>query len=59
MNATVGYWEMAKSKLKKKFTTLTEQDLSFIDGKESIMLERLQYKLRMSKEELRDILINL
>jgi len=59
MNATVGYWEEVKSKLKERYNNLTEDDLFYIDGKESIMLERLQYKLGKSKEELRDILINI
>ncbi len=54
-----GYWNEKKLKLRQKFSTLREDDLSFKDGKEAEMLERLQYKLGKTKEELRDIIIHL
>jgi uncharacterized protein YjbJ (UPF0337 family) len=60
MNTAIkGYWDNTKSKLRQRFTNLTEDDLFFIEGKESIMMERLQFKLGKSKEELREILIKL
>ncbi len=60
MNTEIkGYWENAKDKLKSRYNNLTEDDLFFTEGKESIMLERLEYKLGKSKMELRDILSHL
>jgi hypothetical protein len=56
--AVRGYWEETKEKLKERFN-LSDEDLYFPDGKESIMLERLQYKLGLTKDELREILIHI
>lgn len=45
-------WNKQKSKLLKKFTVLTEEDLSFREGRKEEMLERLQLILGKNKEEL-------
>ena len=42
-----------KGKLKQKYGQLTDDDLSFADGKEDEFLGRLQKKLGKSKEDLR------
>jgi uncharacterized protein YjbJ (UPF0337 family) len=48
-----GSWNEVKGKLKQKYGQLTDDDLSFTEGKEDEMLGRLQRKLGRSKEELR------
>ena len=49
-------WFKTKSKLKKKFTALTDNDLLFAEGKKDEMIERLQIKLGKTKEELQKII---
>jgi uncharacterized protein YjbJ (UPF0337 family) len=51
-----GSWEEQKSQLKQKFEFLTRNDLMFVEGKKEEMLEKLQVKLGISKEELRKII---
>ena len=48
-----GKWNELKGKLKQKYGQLTDDDLSFAEGKEDELLGRLQKKLGKSKEELR------
>jgi len=48
-----GSWNEIKGKLKQQFGNLTDDDLTFADGKEDELLGRLQKKLGKSKEELR------
>ncbi|RFS17133.1 general stress protein CsbD [Emticicia sp. C21] len=45
-------WKVQKSKLLKKFSVLTEDDLFFREGHKDEMLERLQLILGKNKEEL-------
>lgn len=45
-------WRVQKSKLLKKFSVLTEEDLFFREGQKDEMLERLQLILGKNKEEL-------
>ena len=60
MNANIkGYWNEKKEKLIQKFPTITDEDLSYLEGKEKEMLEILGYKLGKSKLELFDIIIAL
>ncbi len=49
-----GTWNEAKGKLKQKYADLTDDDLTFAEGKEDEMLGRLQQKTGRSKEELRE-----
>lgn len=49
-----GHWNEAKGKLKQKYGQLTDDDLTFAEGKEDEMLGRLQQKLGRTKEEMRD-----
>jgi uncharacterized protein YjbJ (UPF0337 family) len=48
-----GSWNEVKGKLKQKYGQLTDNDLSFAEGKEDEFLGRLQQKLGKSKEDLR------
>lgn len=48
-----GTWNEAKGKLKQKYAELTDDDLTFAEGKEDEMLGRLQQKTGRTKEELR------
>jgi uncharacterized protein YjbJ (UPF0337 family) len=49
-----GTWNEAKGKLKQKYADLTDDDLTFAEGKEDEMLGRLQQKTGRTKEELRE-----
>ena len=61
MNTTVikGNWNEQKGKLKKKFATLTDNDLMFKEGKQEEMLGKLQIKLGKTKEEFQKIIAEL
>jgi len=48
-----GSWNEIKGKLKQKYGQLTDQDLTFAEGKEDELLGRLQNRLGKSKDELR------
>lgn len=47
-----GNWNEIKGKLQQKYGDLTNDDLTFIEGKENELLGRLQKKLGKEKEEL-------
>ena len=48
-----GSWNEVKGKLKQKYGQLTDDDLSFAEGKDDELLGRLQQKLGKTKEEIR------
>ena len=48
-----GGWKEVKGKLKQKYANLTDDDLTFTEGKEDEMLGRLQKRTGRSKEQLR------
>ena len=48
-----GSWNEIKGKLKQKYADLTDDDLTFAEGKDDEMLGRLQKKLGRTKEDLR------
>jgi uncharacterized protein YjbJ (UPF0337 family) len=48
-----GGWNEVKGKLKQKYGQLTDDDLTFAEGKDEELLGRLQQKLGKSKEDLR------
>ncbi len=54
-----GSWNEVKGKLKQKYGQLTDDDLSFAEGKEDELLGRLQRRLGKSKEDLRTEIENL
>ena len=48
-----GNWNEIKGKLKQKYGQLTDDDLTFVQGKEDELLGRLQKRLGKSKEDVR------
>ncbi len=48
-----GSWNEVKGKLKQKYARLTDDDLTFAEGKDDELLGRLEQKLGKTKEELR------
>jgi len=48
-----GNWNEIKGKLKQKYAQLTDDDLTFVDGKEDELYGRLQKRLGKEKEEIR------
>jgi hypothetical protein len=54
-----GYWDEKKEKLKQKYPDITEEDLSYCEGKEKVMLEILSYKLGKTEQELLSIIVAL
>ncbi|MBL7930230.1 MAG: hypothetical protein JNL47_12255 [Bacteroidia bacterium] len=51
-----GDWKTQSSKLKTKFTQLTDSDLKMESGKDEELLKRLQNKLSKSREEMISII---
>ena len=47
-----GNWNELKGKLKQKYGDLTDDDVSFVEGKEDELLGRLQKKMNKTKEEI-------
>ncbi|TVQ06188.1 MAG: CsbD family protein [Balneolaceae bacterium] len=47
-----GNWNEIKGKLKQKYGELTDDDLSFVEGKEDEFFGKLQKKLGKTREEL-------
>ncbi len=47
-----GNWNELKGKLKQEYSELTEDDLTYAEGKEDELLGRLQQKLGETKENL-------
>lgn len=54
-----GNWNEVKGKLKQKYGQLTEDDLSFAEGKEDELIGRIQKKLGKTKEEIKEELMAL
>jgi hypothetical protein len=54
-----GYWEDKKEKLLKRYSNLTNKDLSFNLGQEDEMIETLSSKLGKTRQELLSIIIAL
>ena len=48
-----GNWNEIKGKLKQKYGQLTDDDLTFAEGKEDELLGRLQQRLGKTKEDVR------
>ena len=51
-----GRWNEVKGKLKQRFSELTDDDLTFVEGKEDELLGRLQQRLGRSRDELRKVI---
>jgi uncharacterized protein YjbJ (UPF0337 family) len=48
-----GSWNEVKGKLKQKYARLTDDDLTFAEGKDDELLGRLEKQLGKTKEQLR------
>jgi hypothetical protein len=55
----IGYWNIKKEKLKQKYENLSDDDLSFREGKEKEMIEMLGNKLGKTTQELLNIIVAL
>jgi uncharacterized protein YjbJ (UPF0337 family) len=51
-----GNWNEVKGKLKQQYAKLTDDDLTYVEGKEDELLGRIQKRLGVSTEEARGIL---
>jgi uncharacterized protein YjbJ (UPF0337 family) len=51
-----GSWSEVKGKLKQKYAQLTDDDLTYAEGKDDELVGKLQKKLGKSAEEVRHIL---
>lgn len=49
-------WELVKEDLKENNIYLTDEDLDYIPGQEEQLLERLEKKLQLSKERIKDLI---
>lgn len=54
-----GNWNEAKGKLKQKYSELTDDDLTYAEGKEDELIGRLQKKLGKTKDEVKKELAEL
>ena len=48
-----GSWNEVKGKIKKEYGDLTDDDLTYEDGKDDELLGRIQQKVGKTKEELK------
>jgi uncharacterized protein YjbJ (UPF0337 family) len=54
-----GSWNEVKGKLKQTYGQLTDDDLTFAEGKDEELIGRLQKRLGKSKEEVREMISKL
>lgn len=51
-----GNWNIAKGKLKQRWADLTDEDLTFIEGKEDELIGRIQKRTGETREAIEDAL---
>ena len=49
-----GKWNKVKGQIKQKYADLTDDDLTYVEGKSDELLGRLQDKTGRTKEQLKD-----
>ncbi|SHJ83114.1 MULTISPECIES: CsbD family protein [Maribacter] len=54
-----GKWNIAKGKLKQQYADLTDDDLTYAEGKSDELLGRIQEKTGESKEKLKKMINDL
>ena len=54
-----GNWNQVKGKIKQKYGVLTEDELSYAEGKEEELIGRIQEKTGKAKEEVIDFINSL
>jgi uncharacterized protein YjbJ (UPF0337 family) len=47
-----GDWDITKGKLKKKYASLTDNDLRYVEGQEDELIGRLEKRTGAAREEL-------
>jgi hypothetical protein len=55
----IGYWDIKKEKLKLRYPGITDEDVTYPEGKEKEMMELLGYKLGKSRQELISLIVEL
>lgn len=55
-NRIQGNWDEMKGKLKQQYSDLTDDDLTYVEGKEDELRGRLQQKLGKSQQEIDNLL---
>lgn len=53
-----GNWKETKGKLKQQYGELTDDDLTYVEGKEDELVGRVQKKLGVTKDEAEKIIEN-
>jgi uncharacterized protein YjbJ (UPF0337 family) len=51
-----GSWNEIKGQLKQKYAQLTDDDLTYVEGKDDELIGKLQKKLGKSADEVRQML---
>ena len=51
-----GNWNEMKGKLKQQYGQLTDNDLTYVEGKEDELYGRLQQKLGKTKDQVKEII---
>jgi len=54
-----GNWDETRGKLKQIFSTLADDNLDYVDGKQDELWSRIQLKVGKSKSEIQSILSGL
>lgn len=54
-----GNWNQVKGKLKSKYGNLTDDDLTYVEGKEEQLIGKIQEKTGESKQKIKEIIDNL
>ena len=50
-----GNWNQIKGKLKQQYGNLTDDDLTYVEGKEDELIGRIQKKTGKAKKEIRSL----
>ncbi|MFC2089985.1 hypothetical protein ACFLT1_04350 [Bacteroidota bacterium] len=58
-NTDPGYWDELKTKLKSKYPQLMPEDFKHRLGEEERMMRIIEYKLRKSKDQMKEIIAGL
>jgi len=51
-----GNWNQLKGELKQKFSQLSDNDLTYVEGKEDELLGKIQEKTGESKEKIKEFI---
>jgi len=54
-----GNWNQLKGKLKERYSELTDDDLTYMEGQEDQLIGKIQHRIGKSKEEVRSMLNHL